>query len=111
MSNGREEFEKDFENTMKSKAALDALRAVKQYSELIKSGWPRDKAFLVAFMGIQVLFIPGVKPLPEPDPPFFSLPALHEVVKKAHSHVSGLKKHIEADLAFLEAFIREQGKK
>ena len=99
------EFERDFQNTMRSKAALDAARAVEKYNELIKDGWPKEKAFLVAFMGVHVLFIPGVKPIPRPDPPFFSVRELYKSVEKAHSHVSQLKKNIETDLVFLKQFV------
>ena len=71
----------DLENTLKSKAALDAIEALRVYQELIESGWPHDKAFQVAFLGVQLIFIPGMKPVPEPDPPF-SLPALYRRSKK-----------------------------
>jgi hypothetical protein len=97
----------NLENTLKSKAVLELLEAFRVYQELIENGWPPDKAFQVAFMGVQLIFIPGMKPLPEPDPPF-SLPALYQAVKEAHSHVSSLKESIEADLAFLEAFMNKQ---
>ena len=103
------DFEEDFENTMKSKAALDIAHAFKLFTELTESGWPRDKAYLFAFMGIAVWHVPGLKPLPEPDPPFFSLPALYEAVKKTHFHVSNFKAHIEDDLTFLKTLIEKQG--
>lgn len=105
MSNGVD----NFEETMKSKVALDAVKHFRLYKELIENRWPSDKAFQVAFMGIPLFFIPGLKPLPEPDPPF-SLPALYQAVKKAHSHVSALKESIEDDLTFLDTFIRQQSK-
>jgi hypothetical protein len=110
MPNGREEFESAFENVAKSKAILDLARACRLYAELLEKGWPRDKAFLVAFMGIQIIYIPELKPLPEPDPPFFSVPALCQALKRVRSYVSGLKQHIEDELAFLETFPKEPGK-
>ena len=94
---------------MKSKAALDIAHAFKLFNELTESSWPRDKAFLLAFMGIAVWHVPGLKQLPEPDSPFFSLPALYEAVKKAHFHISSFKAHIEDDLTFLKALIEKQG--
>jgi hypothetical protein len=64
-------------------------------------------SFLLAFMGVHILFIPGMKPIPGPDPPFISAKELYQAVEKAHTHVSKLKKHIEADLVFLTEFIEQ----
>jgi hypothetical protein len=102
-------FEDDFENTMKSKDALDIAHALKMYYELMQNGWPRDKAFQVAIMGVAVWHVPGLKPLPEPDPPFFSVSVLYEEVKKAHSHVTNLKRQIESDINFLKMFMEKHG--
>lgn len=103
------DFEETFENTMKSKAALDIAHAFKLFTELTESGWPRDKAYQVAFLGIAVFHVPGLKPLPEPDPPFFSASSLYETVQKAHSHVSSLKTCIEKDLMFLKTLMKKEG--
>jgi hypothetical protein len=103
------DFEEIFENTMRSKAALDIAQAFKLFTELTESGWPRDKAFQVAFMGMAVFHVPGLKPLPEPDPPFFTASSLYETVQKAHSHVSNLKAYIEKDLMLLKAFMKKEG--
>jgi hypothetical protein len=102
------DFEETFENTMRSKAALDIAQAFKLFTELTKSGWPRDKAFQVAFMGMAIFHVPGLKPLPEPDPPFFSAASLYETVQKAHSHVSSLKTYIEKDLMFLKTIMKKE---
>ena len=96
-----------FQRTMQSKAALDAASAVKLYMELVENGWPSDRAFQVAFMGIKLTCIPGLKPLPEPDPPF-ALSSLYEAVKVAHANVSALKIRVEDDLKFLHGLIRQQ---
>jgi hypothetical protein len=103
MSNGLDSFEK----TMKSKAALDALNAVREYDKLIAAGWPKEKAFQVAFMGVHILFDPRIKPLPEPDPPF-SLEGLYQVVKEVQSHVSNLQRDVADDLAFLETLLQDE---
>ncbi len=103
------DFEETFENTMRSKDALDIMQAFKLFTELTESGWPRDKAFQVAFMGMAIFHVPGLKPLPEPDPPFFSTASLYEAVQKAHSHASNLKAYIEKDLMFLKTLMKKEG--
>ncbi|WP_419176713.1 hypothetical protein [Desulfosediminicola sp.] len=108
MANASNVMEERFHKTMKSKAALDAAAAVKQYHSLITAGYSPKDAFLVAFLGIHLLSIPGVKPLPEPDPPYFTLSSLYNAVKEAHANVNLLKKEIEVQLDYLERCINRE---
>lgn len=99
MSNGSHGAEL-FGRVMRSKAALDAAHSYKRYKELLDAGWDSDKAFLVAFMGVHLLEIPGLKPVPEPDPPF-ELASLRSAVKDARGHVARLLDSIDQDLKLL----------
>ena len=99
MSNGN--GEERFRDVAKSKMALDAARSYRHFIELLEDGWPRDKAFLVAFMGVYLLDIPGLKPLPEPDPPF-ATESLVAALEVAHKRVSLLLKDIEGDIEFIQ---------
>ena len=106
MSNGNDRDPmKPYRDAARSKAAIEAAKAYRKYQQLIENGWPSDKAFQVAFLGVMLLFIPGLKPLPEPDPPF-ALDGLRDALKSAHSDVKVLLKDIETDLAFLEGRMR-----
>ncbi len=96
-----------FSKLAKSKAALDALKAFQTYQELIAQGWPSDKAFLVAFMGIQIFFSPEIKPIPKPCP-YFKASSLYEVVKEAYTDVSNLKLHIEKGLKYLKDYMEKE---
>lgn len=93
MSNG----EHDFEMTMRSKAALDAGRAVKKYLELIKSGEDHTTAFLQMFCNIFYV----VPPQPRPDY-IMSLNELYDANKDALAHYKLLEEEAEQNLKFLE---------
>jgi hypothetical protein len=99
MSNGN--GEERYNDVVKSKAALDAARSYRRFMELLEAGWSREKAFQVAFMGVHLLEIPGLKPVPEPDPPF-EAESLVAALQVAHERVSLLLKDIEADMAFIQ---------
>ncbi len=58
-------------------------------------------------MGIRLFHIPGLKPVPEPDPPF-SIESLYTVVKDAYANVSELRTEIKNDLDFLEKLMHEE---
>ena len=90
--------------TAKSKAALDATKAMKKYHELIESGVEKTTAFLQVFMGIYYL-IP-----PEPHRPNYisTIGELHSAIKEAHAHFSQLKEEAEDALNFLEDLLREK---
>ena len=109
MSNGHDPMRR-FSETMRSKAAIEAAKAYRKYCELRDAGWPSDQAFLVAFMGVHLFFVPELKPLPEPDPPF-ELKSLQAELKVARKRVVRLLKDIEADLAFLKAHRPKPGAK
>ena len=102
MSNG----ERTFELTMKSKAALDAARAVKTYLELIESGMDHKTAFLQAFLGIYH----AVPPRPPRPDYFLSLGDLYAANKEAHDHFSLLKDEAAANIEFLEKVLSENPK-
>lgn len=89
-----------FDDVAKSKKALDAAKSYRRYMELLQDGWSRDKAFLVAFMGVHLLEIPGLKPRPEPDPPF-ATESLVAALEVAHKRVSLLLEDIQSDIAFI----------
>jgi len=106
MSNSAEET---FEKTMKSKAVLDLMESIETYDKLIAEGWPRDKAFMLAFMGIAVLHIPGMKPIPRPDPPYFSVAALYQAAQQAESAIAAYHRHFTAKLKSLEGLAKKYG--
>jgi hypothetical protein len=106
MSNHAEEI---FEKTMKSKAILDMMESCETYDRLLAEGWPPDKAFMVAFMGIAVLYIPGMKPIPRPDPPYFSAASLLEAAQQAESAIADYHRKFRAELKSLESFVKKHG--
>ena len=95
--------ERTFELTMKSKAALDAAKAVKTYLELIESGVDHKTAFLQVFCGIYYLVPPQP---PRPDY-FLSLSDLYGANKDALAHFSLLKEEAAANIEFLEKVLSE----
>jgi len=101
--------EQTFEKTMKSKTILDLIESVEAYDKLITEGWPADKAFMLAFMGIAVLHIPGMKPIPRPDPPHFSVAALHQAAQQAEPAVAAYHKQFRAELKSLAGFANKYG--
>jgi len=99
MSNGN--GEERFNDVAKSKTALDAARSYRRFMAMLEDGWPRDKAFQVAFMGVHLLEIPGLKPLPEPDPPF-ATDSLVSALQVAHKRLSLLLEDVESDIEFVQ---------
>jgi hypothetical protein len=96
----------DFEQTMKGKAAIDAARAYKLYLQLIKNGHDPQKAFLIAFTGLKIIDIPGIQPVPEPDPPL-KVRALYQSLQEVHTNVVRLEASIKAELKFFEPKIEK----
>lgn len=96
--------ERTFELTMKSRAALDAAKAVKTYLELIKGGMDHKTAFLQVFCGIYYLVPPQP---PRPDY-YMSLSDLYSANKAAHAHFSLLKDEAAANIEFLEKVLSEK---
>lgn len=92
-----------WQRTARSKAALDAAKALKKYHELIESGVDKTTAFLQVFMSIYYLIPPE-----PPRPDYISTVAeLHSALKEAYSHFSQLKEEAEDNLKFLETLLSE----
>jgi hypothetical protein len=92
---------KPYRDASRSKAAIEAVKAYRKYQKLLGEGWPADKAFQVAFLGVMLLFMPELKPLPRPDPPF-EIASLHKALTSAHADITRLLKDVENDLAYLK---------
>jgi hypothetical protein len=106
MSNHAEER---FDRVMKSKAALDLMESIRTYDGLIAEGWPADKAFMVAFMGIMVWHVPGLKPIPRPDPPYFSVASLYKAAQQAEADIAAYHREFSAQLEFLKGVMKKYG--
>ena len=90
------------ENTLRSKAMLDAARNVKKYHELIQSGMDPMTAFLQVFWGIYYVIPPG-----EPRPDYVgTLVELHAALKDANAFYAQMKDETEAHIGFLETIMK-----
>ena len=97
-------IEETFERTMKTKAVIDAARAVKRFHELVKGGVDPTTAFLQVFCGVYY----AVPPMPRPDY-IMTVSDLYDAMKEGHLHLSQLTQESEDAIAYLEAHMK-QGK-